>query len=516
MTNPRSRLAQLFPARVAAAIVITLCAHASAISISVSARSRQLTESAVGSTAANLRAPTRCGPKNCRPTVGPRKRIPCPPGSIKLRPGRRLQAVINANPEGTSFCLGAGIYRVKRPLLPKSGNVFVGRYGAVLNGSKRLSDWTKRGSYWVATGQKQENEVIGGVPCRAGIECNRPEGIFIGNKALRQVTSLSAVRPGRFFFDYANDTIYLANDPRGKRVEASVAGGAFLATHHFARGVVIRNLVIERFANPSRTGVIYNTNSPGWVIANTEVRLNHGVGVVHHDKAQIRNSDIHHNGQLGLAGYQSVGAVISNNEIAWNAIGGFAGWEAGGAKYVGTTNLTIRGNYVHGNKHHGLWTDTDNVGTVYARNTIMGNKGMGIFHEAAFGCIIRSNYIARNGGIGIFVSSSSNVEAFENAVATNRLGGIRLFIDGASGHDLANNYIHDNVMKMREGTYNGVTTINVGDPASYSTSKNNRFKHNSYFVPRLRNRYWYWGGTLKTWGQWRAAGQDTGGTIRRL
>jgi parallel beta-helix repeat protein len=405
---------------------------------------------------------------------------------------------------------------LKRPLLPKSGNVFVGQYGAVLNGSKRISNWTRQGAYWVATGQKQEGAVINGVPCRPGIECNRPEGIFIGNRALLQVTSLSAVRQGRFFFDYPNDTIYLPNDPAGKRVQASVAEGAFFATDSFARGVVIKNLVITRFANPSRTGAIYDTNSPGWLIANNEIALNHGVGIEHHDKARILHNDIHHNGQLGLSGYRSIGALVRDNEIAWNAIGGFAGWETGGAKYVGTTDLTIVGNYVHDNRDHGLWTDTDNVGTVYSRNTIIGNSGSGIFHEAAFDCVIRANYIARNRTDGIFISSSSDVEVFGNTIAANRGWGIHLFIDGASGHDLTNNYIHDNVVKMREATYNGITTINVGDPVVYSTSKNNRFRGNSYFVPKLTNRYWYWAGALKTWRQWRAAGQDRSGTVRRL
>jgi parallel beta-helix repeat protein len=157
-----------------------------------------------------------------------------------------------------------------------------------------------------------------------------------------------------------------------------------------------------------------------------------------------------------------------------------------------------------------------NVRTVYMRNTIIGNKGSGIFHEAAYGCIIQANYIARNGADGIFISSSSDVQAFDNTVTANRVGGIHLFIDGATGHDLANNYIHDNVIKMREGTFNGITTINVGDPVAYSTSKNNRFRGDSYFVPRLTQRYWYWAGTLRTWRQWQAAGQDRTGRIRRL
>jgi parallel beta-helix repeat protein len=357
---------------------------------------------------------------------------------------------------------------------------------------------------------------VPGVPCRTGIECNRPEGLFIGGKPLVQVTSLSRVRRGRFFFDYPSDRIYMANDPRGRRVEASVGDGAFRSTHHFARGVVIKNLVIERFANPSRTGAIYTSVSPGWVIVRNEIALNHGAGINHFSRARIRNNDIHHNGQLGLSGYRVVNAVVARNEIARNAIGGFAGWEAGGAKYVGTRDLTLGGNYVHDNRHHGLWTDTDNVGTVFAGNRIVRNKGSGIFHEASYDAIIRNNQIVRNGADGILISSSSGVEAFGNTLAWNRGWGIHLFIDGAQGYDLADNLIHGNLIKMRDETHNGITTMSTADPGVYSSSKNNRFRKNAYVVPRLSATYWFWGERFRTWKQWRAAGQDRNGTIRKL
>ena len=447
--------------------------------------------------------------------TGPRRDVRCPAGSIKLRPGRNLQVAIDANPEGTTFCFRSGTYRIKHVLLPKSRDVFVGEPGAVLKGSKRLSDWTRQGGYWVATGQRQENEVVLGVPCQVGIECNRPEGLFIDRKPLLQVTSLSSVRRGRFFFDYLNDTIYMANDPRGHRVEASVGDGAFRSTHHYAPGVVIKNLVIERFANPSRTGAIYTSISAGWVIVNNEIRLNHGAGISHFSGARIRNNHIHHNGQVGLGGYKVVNAVVARNEIARNAIGGFAGWEAGGAKYVWTRGLQLRGNYVHHNRHHGLWTDTENRRTVFAGNRIVGNKGSGIFHEASYDAIMRNNVIARNGADGIFISSSSGVEAYGNTLAGNRGWGIHLFIDGARGYDLADNFIHENVIKMRDETYNGISTVNTVDPTVYSISKNNRFRRNAYLVRRLSAPYWFWEETLRTWKQWRAAGQDRNGTLRK-
>jgi parallel beta-helix repeat protein len=455
----------------------------------------------------------KCSGKRCGPRVGPRQGVRCPRGSVRLSPRRNLQAAINARPAGTSFCLREGVYRLRAPLLPKSRDVFVGEYGAILRGSKVIRKWKRVGRFWVAAGQTQENEVILGIPCQAGIECNRPEGVFINNRPLLQVTTLEAVERGRFFFDYANDKVYIANDPRRRRVEASVAAGAFRSTHHYAEGVVIKNVVIERFANPSRTGAIYDTASPGWVVANSEVALNHGIGIAHTNGTTIQRSDIHHNGQLGLGSHRSVGVVVEDNEIAWNAIGGFAGWEAGGAKYTMSTNLSVRGNFVHHNQHHGLWTNGDNVHTTYENNRVVANAGSGITHEEAFDCVIRGNRITRNGEHGIFISSSSGVDVHGNELEANRLAGVQLFIDGATGYDLANNVIHGNRFIVSDGTYNGLSTAGVADPSPYFSSRTNRFEGNIYEVPDFGGRYWLWEGGLRGWSEWRAAGQDTAGVL---
>ena len=457
-----------------------------------------------------------CGSRNCRPDVGPRPGVSCSTRSVKLRPRRQLQAAIDENPPGTVFCFRRGTYRLKAPLLPKSRDVFIGERGAVLRGSKVVSDWSRQDGYWVAAGQHQENEVIAGVPCLPGIDCNRPEALFVDRRQLVQVTSLQAVRPGEFFFDYTSDTIYMVDDPRGHRVEASVAAGAFRSTSHYAEDVVIRNLVIERFANPSRTGAIYTSVSPGWVIRDSEIADNHGVGISHTDGASVLNNEIHHNGQIGVGGFRARNVLVQDNEIARNAIGGFAGWEAGGAKYVLSTNLTFRGNYVHDNRHHGLWTDTGNVGTKFLRNTIVRNAGSGIFHEKSGRCLIRGNYIARNRADGIFISTSSNVEVDGNALVRNRGWGVHLFVDGldAVDYDLADNLIHDNRLVMREGALNGIQTSNVADPSPYSTSKGNRFRSNHYRVPDLSGRYWAWDGNFLNWRGWRDAGQDRNGAVR--
>ena len=61
---------------------------------------------------------------------------------VSVRPGADLQSLVNANPAGTTFCLGIGTYN-QQSVRPKNGNVFIGAYdgtkGAVLDGQSRTT-----------------------------------------------------------------------------------------------------------------------------------------------------------------------------------------------------------------------------------------------------------------------------------------------------------------------------------------------------------------------------------------
>ena len=105
--------------------------------------------------------------------------------------------------------------------------------------------------------------------------CGYPEDLFIDNVPLQHVDSLSAVGPGKWYFDYAADKIYFADDPQGRTVETSVTATAFAG---YARDVTIRGLIIEKYATPSPRGAIDGGYS-GWLVENNEVRWNHHAGV---------------------------------------------------------------------------------------------------------------------------------------------------------------------------------------------------------------------------------------------
>ncbi len=110
-----------------------------------------------------------------------------------------------------------------------------------------------------------------------------------------------------------------------------------------------------------------------------------------------RGNAIHHNGQLGMGGH-GTGGLIEGNEIAYNLTMGYAAmWEGGGAKWAVTTGLTIRGNWSHDNAGPGLWTDINNIDTLYEDNRVEDSEFAGIFHEISYAAIIRNNVIRNNG-----------------------------------------------------------------------------------------------------------------------
>ena len=68
-------------------------------------------------------------------TYGPQSTITCPAGAVDIMPGQSIQGVVNFYPGTTTFCLRAGVHYVTSSITPKTGNTFVGEYGAILDGS---------------------------------------------------------------------------------------------------------------------------------------------------------------------------------------------------------------------------------------------------------------------------------------------------------------------------------------------------------------------------------------------
>lgn len=440
---------------------------------------------------------------------------------VRIRQGARIQAKINAHPEGTTFCITRGVYRLRGPLVAKDGDRFIGQGRVVLSGARILRSFTRSGSYWLATGQTQESAQAG--LCVGGYTgCRYNEDVYMDNLPLRQVTDLSQLGPRKFFFDYAADTIYLADNPAGHRVEATIAPTSFSVE---PSRVQIKGLRIEKFSNPAQRACAGGSRSG--LFAGNEVRFCHGVGVVAFDNQIIRNNWIHDMGQMGVSAVFSTGAVFESNEISHNnTMGFYTSWEAGGSKFWSTTRLSVRGNYVHDNIGSGLWTDTDNIFTLYERNIVVRNSGEGIFHEISYDAVIRNNHIRHNGsfapgagwgGAGILVAGSPNVTIRGNFLNGNKAGILLVAQDRGSGaygpHVLQNSHvIHNTIRRPRNnGLFLGPGLLS---DFSYYTSRGNRFQYNTYYY-KANSTPFFWMSEHIGRKRWVGYGQDTRGTFIR-
>ena len=456
-----------------------------------------------------------------------------PEVDVVIPVGADIQSYVDANPEGTTFLISAGVHR-EQSIEPKDGMTFLGEEGTVLNGSRVVSDWSFDGVLWVSSGHFEDGYVFG--ECADGlVACRYPEDLFVDNVVLRRVMSLADVGSGSWYFDYGGDTIYMGDDPVGSEVELSSARWAFTGP---ADEVTVFGMTIEMYASPSQEGAVNARDgreeaTSGWVVENNLIRWNHGYGVRVSNSTQVIDNIITQNGQIGVGG-GGVGVLVEGNEISFNNYAGYKlDWEAGGTKFVDTDGLVFRDNYSHHNVGSGVWTDENNINVVVEDNLITDNGRSGIHHEVSYSAVIRNNTVERNGflkpnwvwGAGILVDISRDVEVYGNVVRDNANGitGVFQYRDenasGAYGEwDLRDLWVHDNCIEMgrKDDDENQVTGIaqDAGNLAVYS-SDNNRFENNTYVLKDDVNNgdYYRWDDVLRTQTEWQtSAGQDQTGT----
>ena len=465
----------------------------------------------------------------CVVTLMIAKNIGAAEREVAVRPGDDVQALVQKSPENTTFRFKPGVYR-QQSIRPKDGDSFIGEPGAVLSGAMLVSDFTRQGRYWVAKVHAERSEGHG--QCQEDAPgCVLPEDVFFDDHPLRHEPSADAATAGKWHMDYDGDALYLADDPTGHKVEISLTRNAFQSA---ASNVTIHGLVVEKYANPAQRGAIHvaaGPNSPGenWKIEDCEVRWNHGVGIRFGNASKVLHNNVHDNGQLGIAG-SGKDALVEGNEIAHNNYAGYKpNWEAGGSKFTFTEGLVVRNNFVHDNNGPGLWTDIDNVNTIFEDNRTARNKSAGIATEISFGAIIRNNTVDDDGvntnhpndrpwyGAGILVIASSKVEVYGNHV-TNCMNGI-VAVQGNRGaskrlgtpYEVRDLYVHDNVITQKDGFAAALTADRTFGDAPFR-DWNNRFVHNTYHLANPGGKYFEWGGNRRNPGEWRGSGQDREGS----
>jgi len=409
--------------------------------------------------------------------------------TVNIYPGQDIAAAVNAAPAGTTFSIAPGIYRLTRPILPKNGDSFIGQTpcappatpcAAVITGSTLIGTKAKfDGTNYEVTDQTQQNARSPRQVCDPGWSgCVYPEDLFFDGVPFKHLyaSTLPAIGPGQWWFDYSRHIIYFHDNPSGHKVETSVVNNAFGGA---ANNVTIQYLTVKEFANMYPTAAIGDcpggspqTQAANWKLQNSEVLLNHGAGVRVNYGIQVLNNYIHDNGQLGIGGGlgdPSINAnvLIQGNTINHNDFAHFnPGFGSGGFKVGATSGITLRGNTIQNNEGAGIHFDVNSQNEFVDSNIITDNTDSdGLAQEIGYGTTtFRNNVVLRNGaqvnGTGytyqIAVRASSGVDAYCNVMEISKGTGINGWGVGASDR--------------------GYSSY---PPYQYLASTNNSFHHNT-------------------------------------
>lgn len=463
---------------------------------------------------------------------------------VTVNPGDDLQALINANGTGTTFCLQAGMHRISAAggLTPKTGDVFRGvGQSAVVSGSKLVTGWTPSGSDWVATGFLPSSPSTGG-SCGTGFPlCGQAQDVFRDGVWLSPVSSRTALAPGKAYLDFPNNKIYVRDDPTGHTMEQSWAARLFTGA---ATGVQIRNLTLQHAASVSNTGAIDPaTGGTGWIIDHNEIRWNHGYGTGpggagfgQTSNLTITANNVHHNGQDGT-GADGVGNVVQNNEVHDNSYAGYdVGWD-GGNKFGHARNLIVSGNYYHDERGPAIWCDI-NCENATITNNYVARSQRGIMYEISCGASIHDNTIVDStdsvtngwGGIGILIAESQDVQVYNNAIYNGNRGIWAIQSDRTEARDctagaehvVKNLNVHNNNEDFNSSNppFGGKTGLwtDTGRTDIYGAGFNNVFASNTYHQITSGSQ-WDWGMNTPpytptiSFSAWQAAGKDTTGSV---
>jgi hypothetical protein len=445
-------------------------------------------------------------------------------GTVNVKPGDNLPVIVSSNPAGTTFQFAAGQYRMAAPIVPLTGDVFVGAAGktSVLTGATVVSSFAQQGSYWTAILTLDHvNPVCASGPCKCSTgfpACDLSEDLFIDNKLLQRMPALSEVAPGKWFWDRSTGVVYLVDNPTGHVVEVSTAAEAFTGV---AGNVTINGLTIEKFAGQGIQARIVNSQEGhGWIVENCNIQYGHVAGISDGSQMQVLNNKICNNGKLGIEDGGTMGNLIQGNEICSNNYAGFFE-DSGGAKFTVSSNLTVNNNYVHDNLGVGLHTDGGSIYITYENNHTTRNQGPAIYHEASHAATIKDNVVENDAfvssgtsvphGSGILIYDSDNVDVYGNTVKDSMNGIAGYQFPRTDGLTLKNLSVHNNVITQASGAAGGIL-IYTKDTSFYPmvfTTWNNHWDNNTYCLSNPSAKYFDWQLTQFTYSDWQKTyGQD--------
>lgn len=356
-------------------------------------------------------------------------------GSVSA-PFKTVAKAVAAAPAGGTVVLRAGSYHESITIEKKLTIQNYQNEVAWLDGSKVVSNWTKSGSAWVATGWTAsfsnnmggDSSFYGRFLLASHSMARYPDQVFVNGIQLAQVDSASSVSSGKFYVDYAADKLYIGSDPSGKEVRGSDLAKAIQIN---VSGVTLQGFGIRRYATPYESRGTVSTDASGGTFRHLVVTDNATIGLALSGADKIIDHvQVERNGMMGLGSHKAnnlrlTDSVISNNNTEHFKFAPVAG----GVKITQSSNVVIKSNTVSNNAEGmGIWLDMYNSNFTIVNNTAQDNGAVQIEVEISSGGIVANN-TATGGETGINLYNTDQAKVFNNHLGSSSLFGIKLAQD---------------------------------------------------------------------------------------
>ena len=347
---------------------------------------------------------------------------------------RTLGAAINRASSGATIVLRRGTYH-EEVVIPAGKRLTIQRYGTEtvwLDGSVRVTDWQRSGDVWYRSrwtaAFNSSPTYTWNAPDDTRVNWRfvdprypmaaKPDQVWFDSRAQRQVGSLSQVRPGTFYVDYAADRLYVGSNPSGRSVRASTIAKAMSIR---ARGTIIRGLRVHRYA-PSvpHLGAV-TVEAPDVTIERSQFEDNAttGLSVVAH-RASLRRVAARRNGLLGIHANLADGLRLRKVNVESNNTERFHhAPSAGGMKIGRTRGVRVRGSNFLNNNGTGFWADVSVYDIMLNNVRSIDNRSHGVSLEISTKALVVDSVFLRNREDGIKVNNTSRVEIWNSTFRGN-------------------------------------------------------------------------------------------------
>ena len=370
-------------------------------------------------------------------SYGPRSTITCPAGAVDIWPGVNIQSVVNSYGAATTYCLRAGVHSLTSSIRPKTGNTFVGEYGAILDGSGWSTSDDTQGAF------RAHNEDIDSVSIRNLVIRNMPRsGIHT-------------------YYWMSNHWTIEYNE-----IAYAKIGIEFSPNFTIRNNYIHHNVGNASSSNPGERGGGYQGfRSDNTTFESNEIAYNgpeQKVGLS--ANVTFRNNFVHHNLRDGIwyDTNSNAGALIEGNRVEDNGRNGIF--------FEASIGATIRSNIVRRHPGEGVLISMSQNAQIY-NNTLEGNfssiqyflncdslaLGEDVKNNAAYDNTIvvgTQSYAAASGfsylsscsatQVAAYLNGSKNLTFSRNAYRVPSLSGRYMFWGGwkywnewqALGHDI--------------------------------------------------------------------------------